>query len=218
MCNFHVLSHLLFIYICKLHWKENGLGGLTDTEKSKYIVDPKGFISITQNPGFTKYTDRIIVPAYEKLAENGILSKSITPETYFAYRIFEDEAVAAKIALSSSRDTTTIVLLGQGKVKFGFGVQERVERNLMIKYQDSQSTPVDVLSILLNPSALDSESLTSQLQLSLGYGPFLKDQRPLANYLWFSKYPPVNILTRMKNPINAEGEKPPGESSVIGAF
>ena len=23
MCNFHVLSHLLFIYICKLHWNLN---------------------------------------------------------------------------------------------------------------------------------------------------------------------------------------------------
>ena len=72
--------------------------------------------------------------------------------------------------------------------------------------------------MLLNPTAADSLSPTVQLQLVLAYGPFLKDQRLLADFLWFSRSPPVKILTRPKNPINNEGEKPPGESSIIGAF
>ena len=77
---------------------------------------------------------------------------------------------------------------------------------------------VKVLSVLLNPTAQDSLSQTVQLQLCLAYGPFLKDQKPLADFLWFTDSPPVKILTRPKNAINAEGEKPAGESSSIGAF
>ena len=86
-----------------------------------------------------------------------------------------------------------IALLGMGRVKFGYGVQERLVRLLTGKYDSSTSsnstTPpkeVDVVSCLLNPSARDSESPTAQLQLALGYGPYLKDQRPFGNYLWYS--------------------------------
>ena len=59
---------------------------------------------------------------------------------------------------------------------------------------------------------------SSQLRLSLAYGKFLPEQRMLADFVWFSKEPPLKLLTRPKNPINKEGDKPPGESSVIGAF
>lgn len=46
----------------------------------------------------------------------------------------------------------------------------------------------------------------------------MTDQRPLADVLWFSEHPPVKLLCRVKNPISREGDKPAGESSILGAF
>ena len=169
--------------------KEFGLGCLTDKEKEEYITDPLGFIEYVKSAGFQKFTERVIVPAYQILKNRGILNDKITPENYFAYRIFEDEALASIIADKSVKGTTLVALLGSAKVKFGYGVQERLQRLLRNKF-DTDSLPetkekkVDVVGVLLNPTALDSESATVQLQLALGYGPYLKDQRPLANYLW----------------------------------
>lgn len=142
--------------------------------------------------------------------------------------------------------TMMVVLTGLDHVKFGYGIRERALRGLknfrdkkyaasLAAYEalvaaasgDEKKKPqkpadapkdVKVLSVLLNPTAQDSLSPTVQLQLCLAYGPFLKDQKPLADFLWFTDSPPVKILTRPKNPINAEGEKPAGESSIIGAF
>ena len=76
----------------------------------------------------------------------------------------------------------------------------------------------EVYSVLLNPTAADSFSLIFQLLLVLGYGPYLKDQRPLADFLWYSRSPAVKLLTRMKNPIHREGGKPDGEWSILGVF
>ena len=198
---------------------ENGLAGLTDKEKSMYILDSQGFIDFVRIPGFKQYTDRIIVPEYDEFVKRISSSKTVTPETYFASRIFEDEALACKIAIDADNNSTLVVILSNQKVKFGYGVQERIARNLQLKYnQTAGGIKAQVLSVLLNPTALDSNSPIAQLQLCLGYGPFLPDQRPLSNYLWFSSYPPVKILTRPKNSISAEGEKPPGEASIIGAF
>ena len=143
-------------------------------------------------------------------------------------------------------DTMMVVLTGGDHVKFGYGIRERAIRSLktfrekrnnasQAAYEllkaavdgDEKKKPqkpldlnkdVKVLSVLLNPTAQDSLSQTVQLQLCLAYGPFLKDQKPLADFLWFTDSPPVKILTRPKNAINAEGEKPAGESSIIGAF
>jgi uncharacterized iron-regulated protein len=144
-------------------------------------------------------------------------------------------------------DTMMVVLTGSDHVKFGYGIRERSLRYLRL-FQDrklaaekaaaellnvavvtDKSSKSDkktvsnvkdpiVISVMLNPTPTDSMSPTVSLQLCLAYGPFLKDQKPLADFLWFSKSPPVKILTRPKNPINNEGDKPEGESSIIGAF
>ena len=205
----------------KLRVKDKGLDGLTADEKSSSITDPQAFVNYVKTPGFTRYTERIIVPAYQKLKSRGILSERATPESYFGYRIYEDEAISTLIANSAAKGLTFIALVGNGRTKFGYGIQERISRILKSKFDDgttSSTQDVDVVSMLLNPSANDSESPTAQLLLTLGYGPILKEQRPLANYLWFSTSPPTKILTRPKNPISAEDEKPAGESSIIGAF
>lgn len=127
---------------------------------------------------------------------------------------------------SSSNNGLCIVVAGADHVKFGYGLQERAIRYLNTLQPDADARAAApgggarkrVFSILLNPTALDSLSLTAQLRYVLAYGPFLKDQRLLSDYVWFSNYPPLKLLARKKNPINKEGDKPPGESSIIGAF
>jgi len=215
----------------------DGLDGLTEADRDTYVPDPLGFVGSVKGDGFQRYTERVILPTYDPT-----LGKNLSPEKFFAARIFTDEAVAAAAAayVAGNPKTCLVVLAGEDRVKFGYGIRERTVRELRrLRGGPSPSPavaaaaaaaegaapaasaappPATVLSVLLNPTAADSLSPTVQLQLVLAYGPFLKDQRLLADFLWFSRSPPVKILTRPKNPINNEGEKPPGESSIIGAF
>ena len=120
-----------------------------------------------------------------------------------------------------------VVIADNSEVVFGYGLQSRIERYLdFFQYKkngisasdESKASNDEVWSLLLNPTEKDSLSFTAQLRLALAYGPNLKDQKPLSNFLWFADYPKVKLLTRPKNAISKEGEKPPGESSIIGAF
>ena len=202
----------------------DGLDGLTNDDRQTYIRDPLGFVESVRGEGFQRYTDKVILPSYEFYAKNNLLGKNPTPEKFFASRIFNDEAIGAGAAnyVANRPKTVMVVLAGMEKVKFGYGIRERTLRELRrlrgSATTENEAVGATVLSVLMNPTAADSLSPTVQLQLVLAYGPFLKDQRPLGDFLWYSKSPPVKILTRPKNPINNEGDKPAGESSIIGAF
>ena len=215
----------------------DGLDGLIDEDRTTFVPDPIGFIESVRGEGFQRYTDKVVLPLYEFYFENKLLGSNPSPEKFFSSKIIADEAIATAAAdyVYSHPNTVMMVMTGIERVKFGYGVRERIVRRLRslraaeLKSDgvtpgptptDKAPTPVPtkVLSVLLNPTARDSLSQTVQLQLVLAYGPFLKDQRPLADFLWYSRSPPVRLLTRPKNPINSEGEKPPGESSILGAF
>lgn len=136
-----------------------------------------------------------------------------------------------------------VALLDSEDVVFGYGVEERVKlliaadtqpqrplptpetprsnNPLPVSFPSTNNQPTStVYSVLLNPTSADGHSPVTMLNLVLRYGheERMRTQRPIADFLWFSDYPSVKILTRMKNPINKEGEKPPGESSILGAF
>ena len=202
----------------------DGLDGLNNDDRQIYIPDPLGFVESVRGEGFQRYTEKVILPSYEFYAKNNLLGKNPTPEKFFASRIFSDEAIGANAAdyVATRPNNVMVVLVGMEKVKCGYGVRERTLRELNrqrgLAGENKEGTAATVLSVLMNPTALDSLSPTVQLQLVLAYGPFLKDQRPFGDFLWYSKSPPVKILTRPKNPINNEGDKPAGESSIIGAF
>lgn len=55
-------------------------------------------------------------------------------------------------------------------------------------------------SVLINPTAEDSLSDSRALRLALEYADDLYAGKPLANYMWFSKSPKVNLIPRMLNP------------------
>lgn len=55
-------------------------------------------------------------------------------------------------------------------------------------------------SVLVNPTAEDTLSLSRSIRLALEYADDLQNGQPVANYLWFSKSPKVNMIPRMVNP------------------
>jgi hypothetical protein len=99
-------------------------------------------------------------------------------------------------------------------------------------------------SAMLNPSPQDSLSFITPLRLSLSADPDLEysftkediekkdiyhiynlygmstrhNSNILADFLLYADSPAVRIIPRMKNGISREGEKPPGEDSVLKAF
>lgn len=221
-----------------------GLAALSDEARLALVPDLDGFVQSVAGDGFKRYTDNVLADGFDKFVamQNdtststtriiGSKKSPVTVENYISGRILRDEVMAvqaAKWIAEQDKPSVLVTLLDEAQTKFGFGVQERVARNLARVRQStngvelSEATKKDkvsgeILSVLLNPTAADTLSMTAQMRLCLAYGQFLKFQRPLANFLWFSKYPPLKLLIRTKNPINAEGEKPPGESSILKAF
>jgi len=184
-----------------------------------------GFLQSVLGEGFKRYADGVITSRFE---QDSIRQQFRSVENYFSYRILQQEYAATLLAQRFSdqdpnnelgRSKLVILLAPESDIKFGLGVEERVKRGLnRVKRGAPPSSSANVNSVLLNPSAADSLSDTAQLRLVLAYGPLQRVQRPLADFLWFSEYPPVRILTRTKNPIDREGDKPAGESSILGAF
>jgi len=206
---------------------ENGLDTLTDIDRSRYVPDPIGFLDTVRKPGFQRYADKVISASYKSDIENGFIPSNTNLDNYFGNRILVDEGIASTSAnfVNDNPQTTFIIISKKERVIFGYGIQERAQRYLSllksskkIEINEEKGNDVKISSILLNPTANDSLSYTSQLQLSLGYGQFLKDQMPLANFIWFTNDPMVKLLTRPKNPISKEGDKPAGESSILKAF
>lgn len=211
-------------------------------------VKGEGFQRYTEKVISTEYTAKLISGEIQmpmqttSTATTVAIADNILPrvpagiqfEDYFAYRIFSDEAIASKacqVLADYSETTTMVILASMDRVKFGYGIQERCKRLLLPASAQSSdaanvksdkdkaaTTGKEVLSVILNPTNLDSLSNTMQLQLCLAYGPFLKNQRPFSNFIWFDASPQVKLLTRPKNAISKEGEKPPGEGSVLGVF
>jgi hypothetical protein len=133
---------------------------------------------------------------------------------------------SSSTSTSTVEDKTTVVeeKKGNGKSNEGASVVS-IERLLHLKDIEEDTTkrtaaslPNKIYSILLNPTAPDSFSLRAQLRLVLGYADELPNHRPLSDFIWYSDYPAVKLLTRMKNPIDREGDRPSGESSILGVF
>jgi len=174
-------------------------------------------------------TDEAIAAALAK----SVVSSSPSPSSSSSNESINNDKKGEDAAAASP---LIVCVCEASRVKFGMGIQERAR--LVLKKLRGDPSPskvitttgaggatvfadsdvADVVSVLLNPDQVDSASPTVQLRLTLAYGKYLVDQRPLANYLWYSDSPRSSLLTRAKNPVNNEGEKPSGESSIIGAF
>lgn len=105
----------------------------------------------------------------------------------FSEKILRDEvtaSTAARYVTDKDREgsgTVLVVLAGSSDVVFGYGLQERMKRNLNFLRGKGKSAVSEergkggdsVLSVLLNPITQDSLAFSGnvQLRLALSYGP-----------------------------------------------
>eukprot|EP00614_Pseudopedinella_elastica_P030271 CAMPEP_0172636806 /NCGR_PEP_ID=MMETSP1068-20121228/205729_1 /TAXON_ID=35684 /ORGANISM="Pseudopedinella elastica, Strain CCMP716" /LENGTH=402 /DNA_ID=CAMNT_0013449317 /DNA_START=69 /DNA_END=1277 /DNA_ORIENTATION=- len=162
------------------------------------VKDRSAFVEAVKAPGFKRYSDMVIGGLFDAQSKGAGSDKEQSLANFFASQIVVDEAIAQRSldAAKSSQGALLVVLTGAERVRFGYGVQARLAR-----LATATSDDVDIRSLLLNPSAEESLSMTSQLRLVLGYGDELEYSKPLANYLLFSSSPPPKILSRMLNPM-----------------
>ena len=197
------------------------------------LPDPEGFVASVQGEGFSRYTNSVVKQDYSAvIAAAGGSKVPVSGEKYFSNRILLDETLASRVVGSvrggQQGSGPLLVVTDLSRVRFGYGLVERIKRLLLLPTTTTSSETTalvtavpdsaDVVSLLLNPTAEDSLSLSNQLRLSLGYGVFLPASRPLADYVWFTSSPPSRVITKAKNSIIREGDRPAGESSVLGAF
>lgn len=191
--------------------RAKGLGAVDFDRRQSYVLDPQGFINVAQDPRYKLYTDRSLLKDYTapKDAEDNI-------KGFFAERIFVHEtaaSVVAKYAVDKPEALVTI-LAPTPDLRYLQGINGRIPRvygSLVKQANDananSSQTVVTnkvsdnaITTILLNPTAADTLSATRFLRLEIGTGPdTLAYQAKVADYLWFSSSPKVNLIPRMMN-------------------
>lgn len=190
--------------------RREGLQNVDLGRRSKYVLDTQGFIELTQNPRFKLYTEKSMLKDFIPLPDK----QDDKPADFFAQRIMQDEAIASSIAewsvipnssssnnnnQSSSSSPFMIVISDVPHVRYMGGANMRVPR--IMKYLTNGDSAVDeesVTTILLNPTPETTLSLSKYLRLEIGTAPDNWDyQTKVADYLWFSKMPQVNMLPRM---------------------
>eukprot|EP00903_Cladosiphon_okamuranus_P020354 g18674.t1 len=177
---------------------QNGMDSLGADDRNAYVSDFKGFVTYVRDKGFQTYADKLIFPSYDRLNEAGLLGKKPpTKPNFFAARILADEALASKAVDWATQNSgkRLFVVQREDHVKFGFGASGRAAR-----IAQSLGNEMSTKSVLINPTAEDSLSLSRSLRLALEYADDLQNGKPLADYLWFSKSPKVNQIPRMVNP------------------
>lgn len=182
--------------------RREGLQNVDLGRRSKYVLDTQGFIELTQNPRFKLYTEKSMLKDFIPLPDK----QDDKPADFFAQRIMQDEAIASSIAewsvipnKESSSSPFMIVISDVPHVRYMGGANMRVPR--IMKYLTNGDSAVDeesVTTILLNPTPETTLSLSKYLRLEIGTAPDNWDyQTKVADYLWFSKMPQVNMLPRM---------------------
>ncbi|GKY99243.1 hypothetical protein MPSEU_000879600 [Mayamaea pseudoterrestris] len=194
-----------------------GLQAVDPDQRSKYVIDPNGFIKMTADPAFQMYTDRSLLKQ-DETAETST-SKSNNMANLFAASILIHEAAATKMAQYAASKTLlqplVIMVAPMADVRYQLGMNGRIPRiyNALVAAQQQPAASADPLSaeqqlmttdrvttILLNPNANDTLSKSKRLRLEIGTGPETLDyQQKIADYLWFSESPKVNLIPRLMN-------------------
>ena len=179
--------------------QKGGLQSLDPQTRDTYVADAQGFISLTQDPKFKLYTDRSLLKDFVPTSNN---DEKAEQANYFAEKILVHEACATAISkwATSHPDSLVVTIAPISDVRFMGGINGRIPR---ICQSINSNTLVDeeaVTTILLNPNAKETLSESKFLRLEIGTAPAnWKYQTKLADYLWFSSMPKVNMLPRMMN-------------------
>jgi len=194
-----------------------GLQNLDAEARSRYVVDSGGFIQWTQDPRNKLYTERSLLKDFVPMTSSSSSSSSggggdttTTTNTvedtaggYFAERILVHETIATTIArytASKPKNTLVLTIAPTKDVRYLGGPNGRIPRILQTLNPQTNVDEEAVTTILLNPSASTTLSKSRFLRLEIGTAPSnLKYQTKVADYLWFSRMPKVNMLPRMMN-------------------
>ena len=180
--------------------RTDGLASVDIERRQSYVADPEGFVSTTKDPRYKLYTDRSLLKDFTPMnADDNIKS-------FFAERIFVHEAGATAVAKYSIERPESLVAIvaPTPDVRYLEGLNGRIPRVysslLRSKNIANKVTNDAVTTILLNPTALETLSASNYLRLEIGTGPETIDyQSKIADYLWFSNSPKVNLIHRMMN-------------------
>jgi hypothetical protein len=179
--------------------RQQGLQNVDPKRRSTYVIDPNGFIALTQEPRYQLYTDRSLLKDYQPL-ENGKYESSAG--NFYSERILVHEAAATAVAqYAAARPESLVVTLSPtADVRFLNGLNGRIPRIFKLSNPVAKVNANSITTILLNPLASETLSKSRYLRLEIGTGPDTLDyQQKVADYLWFSQTPKVNLLPRLMN-------------------
>lgn len=181
--------------------QKGGLQSLAPEKRDTYVADAQGFIGLTQELKFKLYTDKSLLKGFVPTSNDEAANKADSAN-FFAERILVHEACATAVAKwSSSRPDSLVVTIAPiPDVRFMGGINGRVPRISRFLNKESLVDEEAVTTILLNPNAKETLSESKFLRLEIGTAPNnWTYQTKIADYLWFSSMPKVNMLPRMMN-------------------
>jgi len=175
----------------------DGLQNVNSDRRSTYVMDSEGFVQQTADPKYRLYSDRSLLKDFEPLNEDD------QPGNFFAERILVHETGATALAryTCDKPDALVAFFAPMADVRFMGGTSGRLPR--ICKYLNPVMNKVSenfVTTVLLNPSAEETLSLSRYLRLEIGTSPKdIQYQTKVADYLWFNKMPKVNMIPRLMN-------------------
>lgn len=182
--------------------RADGLQDLDIGRRSEYVLDTQGFINLTQDPKFKLYADRSLLKDWEPLpvVESDNNKKQDGPGDFFAERILEDETIATSMAQWAvlRPESFMVVISDISHTRYLGGANGRIPRIMKYLNEASVVDEENVSSILINPTAENTLSQSRFLRLEIGTSPDnVTYQTKIADYLWFTRIPKVNMLPRL---------------------
>lgn len=176
--------------------RTEGLQNVDAERRANYVADSEGFIAWTQDPKWRMYTEKSLLKDFIPFDEKD------SPGNYFAQKILEHETMATAIAKYAMRNPKSLIV-GVAQIKdlrFLGGPNGRLSRVCKVIKSNTNVDDEAITTILLNPTADKTLSKSKFLRLEIGTAPkLLQYQTKVADYLWFSSMPKVNMIPRMMN-------------------
>ena len=109
------------------------LGLAPAADSSEAISDTEGFVASTRGAGFSRYVDLVVKEDYKAVFEAAPDNSKLSFDDYVGLRLLTEEAsasAAANFLNKANKPTIMAVLDDQRGVRFGYGSQERLIRNI----------------------------------------------------------------------------------------